>query len=73
VPGEDDKDDKVSKVNKKLILQDSDLEPRAMLAYILMLFFVVFTSLGAALIYFPAGFVTLGLASGLYGYLLGRE
>ena len=73
MPGEDDKDDKVSKVNKKLIFRDSDLEPREMVAYIFMLFFVIFTSLGAGLIYFPAGFVTFGLASGLYGYLLGRE
>jgi hypothetical protein len=73
VPAEENKDDKVSEINKKTIFEDSDSEARAMLAYILMLFFVICTSLGAALIYFPAGFITLGVTSGIYGYLLGSE
>ena len=73
MPAEENKDDKVSEINKKKIFEYSDSEPRAILAYILMLFFVVSTSLGAGLVYFPAGFITLGITSGIYGYLLGSE
>jgi hypothetical protein len=38
-----------------------------------MFCFVIFTSLGAGLIFMPAGLVTLGVTSGLFGYLLGAE
>ena len=46
---------------------------RALSGYLLMALFVLASSLGAALIYPPAGLVVLGLTSGLYGYLLGQE
>lgn len=46
---------------------------RAQAAYILMLFLVVFTTVGAGLIYFPAGFITFGILSGVVGYILGAE
>lgn len=46
---------------------------RAQSAYILMLFLVVFTTIGAGLIYLPAGFITFGILSGVVGYILGAE
>jgi len=46
---------------------------RSATAYFLMFCFVIFTSLGAGLIFMPAGLVTLGVTSGLFGYLLGAE
>lgn len=50
-----------------------DAKYRSIAAYILMVFLVVFTSVGAGLIYLPAGFITLGVTSGLFGYLLGAD
>lgn len=46
---------------------------REFAAYVLMSLFVTCTTVGAFLIYLPAGFVTLGVASGLYAYLLGSD
>jgi hypothetical protein len=46
---------------------------RPTFAYLLMLSFILFTTAGAALVYVPAGFITAGVACGLFGYLLGRE
>lgn len=46
---------------------------RATFAYLLMVSFILFTTVGAALVYVPAGFITAGVASGVFGYLLGRE
>lgn len=46
---------------------------RAQSAYILMLFLVVFTTIGAGLIFLPAGFITFGILSGVVGYILGAE
>lgn len=46
---------------------------RAWAAYLLMTFLVVFTSVGAGLIYMPAGLITFGVTSGLLGYLLGAD
>jgi hypothetical protein len=42
-------------------------------AHLLMISFIVFTGTGAALIELPYGLITIGLCSGVYGYLLGRE
>jgi hypothetical protein len=42
-------------------------------AYMLMVVFVLSTTVGAFSIYFPAGFITLGLTCGLYAYLLGSD
>jgi hypothetical protein len=46
---------------------------RQVAAYLLMSLFVTCTTVGAFLIYLPAGFVTLGVTSGLYAYLLGSD
>lgn len=46
---------------------------RATFAYLLMVSFIILTSIGAALVYAPAGFITAGITCGLLGYLLGRE
>lgn len=46
---------------------------RPQIAYILMLFLVVFTTVGAGLIFLPAGFITFGILSGVVGYILGAE
>jgi hypothetical protein len=48
-------------------------EYRSRSAYFLMLSFVIFTSLGAGLIFMPAGLITFGITSGLFGYLLGAD
>ncbi len=42
-------------------------------AYFLMVLFVLCSTVGAFLIYAPAGFITLGVTSGLYSYLLGSD
>ena len=39
----------------------------------MMVSFILFTSIGAAFIYAPAGLITAGVTCGLFGYLLGRE
>lgn len=46
---------------------------RQNVAYALMANLVVFTSVGVGLIYTPAGLITFGITSGLYGYLLGAD
>ena len=48
-------------------------QTREFAAYVLMSLFVTCTTVGAFLIYLPAGFVTLGVTSGLYAYLLGSD
>jgi hypothetical protein len=42
-------------------------------AHMFMIFFVSFNSVGAWLIAPQYGFITAGVCSGLYGYLLGNE
>jgi hypothetical protein len=49
------------------------ITPRSVAAYILMLTFIITTSVGAAMIYPPAGWITLGVTCGFVGYLLGAE
>ena len=46
---------------------------RRNLANCLMSLFVVGVALGAGLIFPPAGFITGGIACGIYGYLVGSE
>lgn len=46
---------------------------RRLVAHLLMVIFVVGTTTGAFLIYVPAGWVTLGVTSGIVGYLLGAD
>jgi hypothetical protein len=38
-----------------------------------MVLFVVGTTLGSGLMFFPAGFIVGGITCGIYGYLLGSE
>lgn len=42
-------------------------------ADLLMFCFIIFTSIGAGMIYFPAGLVVAGATCGILGYLLGAE
>jgi hypothetical protein len=46
---------------------------RAVTANILMGSFIIMTSVGAFCIDVSAGFITLGVASGLIGFILGME
>jgi hypothetical protein len=46
---------------------------RSVAAYALMLTFIITTSVGVAMIYPPAGWITLGVTCGFVGYLLGAE
>lgn len=46
---------------------------RQFAAYALMALFVTCNTVGAFLIYPPAGFIALGVTSGLYAYLLGSD
>ena len=46
---------------------------RANFANIFMLCFIIFTSIGAGMIFLPAGLVVAGVACGLFGFLLGLE
>lgn len=46
---------------------------RTIAAYLLMGLFVLCSSVGAALIFLPAGLITLGVTSGIYAYLLGSD
>jgi hypothetical protein len=58
---------------KKLFgwLKSGDL--RALTANIMMLSFILLTSVGAALLLPAAGFITAGVACGVFGYLLGSD
>lgn len=42
-------------------------------ANLLMVSFIMFTSIGAGLIFPPAGLITAGVACGILGFLLGSE
>jgi len=46
---------------------------RASMANVLMLSFIIFTSVGAALISPEIGFIVAGVTCGLFGFLLGLE
>lgn len=46
---------------------------RQFAAYFLMVLFVTCSTVGAFLIFPPAGFITLGVTSGIYAYLLGSD
>ena len=46
---------------------------RSFSAHLLMLLFILLTSVGAALLLPPAGLIVAGVNCGLYGYLLGSE
>lgn len=46
---------------------------RGTFANILMLCFIIFCSIGAGMIFFPAGWVVAGVCCGIFGFLLGSE
>jgi hypothetical protein len=46
---------------------------RSAAANLMMLSFIIMTSVGAALITPAAGFITAGVCCGIFGYLLGSE
>jgi predicted acyltransferase len=46
---------------------------RGMTANGLMFSFILFTSVGAAMLLPAAGFITAGVACGIFGYLLGSD
>lgn len=46
---------------------------RANAAHVMMICFVLFNSVGAWIIAPQYGFITAGVCSGIYGYLLGNE
>lgn len=46
---------------------------RQTVANLLMALFIILSTIGAFLIYLPAGFIAAGLACGLLGLLLGLE
>ena len=50
-----------------------DMDWRRWSANILMIAFIVLPTIGAFMIYSPAGWVAAGLLSGIVGYILGAE
>lgn len=42
-------------------------------ANLMMVSFILFTTIGCFLVYAPAGFISAGLTCGLFGFLLGQE
>jgi len=51
----------------------ANTDTRSVAAYALMVTFIIATSVGVAMIYPPAGWITLGVTCGFVGYLLGAE
>ena len=39
----------------------------------MMVSFIMLTSIGAGLVFFPAGLIVAGIGCGLFGFLLGAE
>lgn len=46
---------------------------RSTFANIFMFCFIILTSIGAGMIFLPAGFVVAGVGCGIFGFLLGLE
>jgi len=46
---------------------------RRTFANLLMFCFILFTSIGAGMIFLPAGWVVAGVCCGIFGFLLGLE
>lgn len=42
-------------------------------ANLMMISFILFTTIGCFLVYAPAGFICAGVSCGLFGFLLGQE
>lgn len=59
--------------NTKFRQRIGRLFTRGTAANVLMLSFIIFTSIGAGLITPPLGLVTAGVTCGVFGFLLGLE
>lgn len=46
---------------------------RGTFANVFMLCFIMLTSIGAGMIYLPAGLIVAGVSCGVFGFLLGSE
>ena len=46
---------------------------RGTFANVFMLCFIILTSIGAGMIYLPAGLIVAGVGCGIFGFLLGAE
>jgi hypothetical protein len=46
---------------------------RGSAANLMMISFILFTTIGCFLVYVPAGFICAGVSCGLFGFLLGQE
>jgi hypothetical protein len=46
---------------------------RGTAANLMMVSFIMFTSIGCFQIYAPAGYISAGIGCGLFGFLLGQE
>lgn len=57
----------------KLFSQIKMKVSRAFVANTFMLIFIILTGIGTYMILPAAGFIVAGIASGLYGFLLGSE
>jgi len=58
---------------KNFVSRIINLNWRGITANLLMLSFILLTSAGAALLLPAAGFITAGVACGVFGYLLGSD
>lgn len=61
------------KIKKTFTLKAPSMAWRSVTANIMMLSFIIMTSVGAALLLPAAGFITAGICCGIFGYLLGSE
>ena len=55
------------------LAQVKDKLNRSTFAYLFMVSFILLSSVGAGMLFFPAGFITAGATCGIFGYMLGRE
>lgn len=61
------------KLKKALTVKVPSMAWRSVTANLMMLSFIIMTSVGAALLLPAAGFITAGVCCGIFGYLLGSE
>ena len=58
---------------KSLSPRIKSLFKRPTFANLFMVSFILFTSVGSAMIFLPAGFIVAGITCGFFGFLLGLE
>lgn len=64
---------KLSEMFKMFFAWIAQKANRPNFANLLMICFILFTGIGAGLIFPPAGLITAGVTCGIFGYLLGAE